>query len=339
MIIGDKKLIDLYPQAFEIAKGVNFKTDNFKLSQSLFRELATKTKFGSSKKEDKERAIGEHKALCAREGRTFNVTDVRLEGIYSHSTFKNYLQVGGRFLEYLDQNDLKAINITRAVDRYGLEYLKDMEDRGLSPYSILQAKSCLGKIAGKELDFSISKEREVTKGRSESVRGRTFNEELNRDLVVIAKGTGARRGDLERLEPKNFVKQGDICIGVNFLGSKGGRDRYTPILPEYQREISKIVAEKELAGKEKIFDNVNSHANIHAYRREYCQSLYKALSEDKSYRDKLTKDYESKGKEMSVTKEEYKTRDGQTFDRQSLLIASQALGHNRLDVIPKSYFK
>lgn len=331
--------MELYPQACKIAKGVNFRTDNFKLSQSLFRELAKKTAFGRSKKEDKEATIERHRALCAREGKAFNLTDVRLEGIYSHSTFKNYLQVGGRFLEYLDQNDLKAKNITRAVERYGVEYLKSLEDREVSPYTILQAKSCLGKITGKELDFSISKEREVTKGRSESLRGRTFSEEQNKDLISIAKGTGGRRGDLERLEPKDFVKQGDICIGVNFEGSKGGRSRYTPILPEYQKEISKIVTDRELSGKKKIFDRVNSHANIHAYRREYCQSLYKELLKDKGYRDRLVRVYENRGKDMSITKEEYKTRDGRVFDRQSLAIASQALGHNRLDVIPKSYFK
>lgn len=339
MIIADKKLLELYPKACDIAKGVNFNTKNFKLSQSLFRELTEKTRFGQSKKDAKERAIGEHKAFCNRQGETFRLMDVRLEGIYSTNTFKNYLQVGGRFLEYLDKEGLKARTISQAVNKYGTQYLRDMEDRGLSPYSVLQAKSFMGKVLGREIDYTIAKDKEPTKGRSESLRGQTFREDLNRDLVSLAKGTGARRGDLESLKVENFIKRGDICIGVEFKGSKGGRDRYTPILPEYQKEISRLVADRELLGKEKIFDKVNSHANIHAYRREYCKSLYLKCINDKEYKDKLVSDYESRGKEMTITKEEYKTRDGRTFDRQSLAIASQALGHNRLDVIPKSYFQ
>lgn len=340
LIVGDKTLIKLYPQAFNIAKGVNFNTKNFKLSQSLFRELATRTEFGASKKLAKEKAINEHKDLCSKEGRAFNLTDVRLPGIYSHSTFKNYLQVGGRFLEYLDREDLTAKNITRAVERYGLDYLRDMEDRGLSPYTVLQAKAFMGKIINKEMDYKIRLEKDPTKGRSESVRTRTFREDLNKDLVAIAKGTGGRRGDLEKLTTRDFVKRGDVCVGVEFKDSKGGRDRYAPILPKYQKEISKIIIDRELQGKDRVFDAVNSHANIHSYRRLYCQELYRECVSNRQYRDDLVNLYKSKEKEMSGrNKEDYNTRDGRSFDRQSLFVASQALGHNRLDVIPRNYFK
>lgn len=339
VIIADKKLLELYPKACKIAKEMNFNTRDFKLSQSLFRDLVHKTHFGESKKVAKERAIGEHRAFCNRHGQAFRLTDVRLEGIYSTNTFKNYMRVGGRFLEYLDREGLKARTIEQAVKRYGTQYLRDMEDRGLSPYSVLQAKSFMGKVLGREVDYTIAKEKDPTKGRSESVRGRTFSEDLNRGLVALARGTGARRGDLESLKVEDFVKRGDVCIGVDFKGSKGGRDRYTPILPEYQKEISRLVAERELLGKEKVLDNVNSHANIHAYRREYCKALYLKCSKDKDYRDSIAREYKARGKDLSITKEEYKTRDGRTFDRESLSIASQALGHNRLDIIPKNYFQ
>lgn len=340
LIIGDKTLMKLYPQAFNIAKGVNFNTKNFKLSQSLFRELATRTEFGTSKKLEKEKAIQEHKDLCNKEGKAFNLTDVRLPGIYSHSTFRNYLQVGGRFLEYLDREGLTAKNIMSAVERYGVDYLKDMEDRELSPYTVLQAKAFMGKVLDREMDYKIKSEKDPTKGRSESVRTRTFREDLNKDLVTIAKGTGGRRGDLEKLTTRDFVKRGDVCVGVEFRGSKGGRDRYAPILPKYQKEITKIVIDRELQAKDRLFDTINNHANIHSYRRLYCQELYRECVNDKRYRDDLIKLYKSREKEMSGrNKEDYNTRDGRSFDRQSLFVASQALGHNRLDVIPRNYFK
>ena len=332
-----------FPDAFDIAKDIYMKGD-FRLQQSLYANLANRTKFGESKKSAKERAIQEHRERCAERGESFSITDVRLEGIYSHSTFENYLKVGGRFIEYLDREDLSARNIQQAINRYGVDFLRSMEDRGQSDYSIAQAKSCLGKLVDREIDFKTSKqrEREITKGRSESVRTRTFNEERNKDLVTIARATGGRRGDLERLRTEDFVRDKGIVVGVEFHGSKGGRDRYSPILPEHQGAVTAIVTELERTNQEQVFETVNSHANIHAYRREYAQSLYNTCVEDKGYKEHLIKTYESKGYSMSEfdrSREEYKTRDGRVFDRASLFIASQGLGHNRLDIIPNNYFK
>lgn len=342
MYINDELRIK-YPDAFNIAKDIDIK-GNFGLQQSLYHNLANRTKFGESKKTAKDRAIQEHRERCAERGDSFNVTDVRLDGIYSHSTFENYLKVGGRFLEYLDREDLNARSIEHAVKRYGVEFLKDMEDRGLSDYSIAQAKSCLGKIIDREIDFKCSKqqEREITKGRSESVRTRTFNEERNKDLVTIARATGGRRGDLEKLRTEDFVRDKGIVVGVDFHGSKGGRDRYSPILREYQGAVTAIVTELERTKQEQVFETVNSHANIHSYRREYAQSLYNTCVEDPGYKQELLKIYESKGYQMSdfdKAREEYKTRDGRVFDRASLFVSSQGLGHNRLDIIPNNYFK
>lgn len=340
MIIGDKTLLGKYPQASEIAKGVNFVTRDFKLQQSLFRTLAEKTVFGRSKKADKEEAMEKHRLKCQETGKAFRIVDVKLEGIYSHSTFKNYLQVGGRFLEYLDKNDLKARTIDHAIKKYGVEYLKDMEKRGVSPYTILQAKSFMCKI--RQIEYEVKTKKDPEKGRSESVRSRSFSEERNKDLVEIARATGGRRSDLERLETKDFIKRGNVCVGVRFEGSKGGRDRFSPILPNHQKEVSRIVSQRELQGKDKLFEKVNSHANIHSYRREYAKEIYKACNEDRSLRDYILRDYEAKGftmKPKDLQEPIYRTRDGIDYDRKSLFITSQSLGHNRLDVVTNNYFK
>lgn len=335
-IAGNTKAIEIASNTYVGGSG--------RLQQSLLKELAAKTKFGEDKKTAKDRAIEEHRAFCREQNEPFRITDVKLDGIYSHSTFKNYLSVGGRFLDYVDQNNLQARNIVDCVRKHGTDYLQSLEDRGLSTYTVGQAKACLSKIIGKELDYKLPPQHahEITKGRQMSERCSLFNEDKNRELVEIARATGGRRSDLEKLRVGDFVREKGIITGVEFKDSKGGRDRYSPILPEHQKEVTKIVNEMERQGRDQAFDEINSMANIHSYRREYCREVYRKCQNDHSYRENLLKKYESKGfsmNEKDKAKEDYWASDGRTFNRQSLFISSQALGHNRLDIIPRNYFK
>lgn len=339
MYIYDRKLAAQHPQAAALTENIGDNLKNKNLGQSLFRQLCNKERFGHSKIADKKQAVKDYKEECKTEGKSFRYTDVRLDGIYSYSTFKNYFRVGVRFIEYATEQGFKGKSIEKAVERYGKDYIRDMEARGLSTHSMAQAKSFMGKILGKELDIEVKKG-EPEKGRTVSQRVSLFREDLNKDLVTIAKGTGGRRSDLERLEVKNFIRDKGIVVAVRFEQSKGGRDRISPILPQYQKDITNIVAERERTGQEKVFDRVNSMANIHAYRREYARDLYNYCNSNKDYKERMLDMYRAEEKTLPRTyNEEYKAKDGRVFDRESLFVSSQALGHNRLDVICNSYFK
>lgn len=345
MFIEEKTLkkISDRTKAVEIAQNTNIKGARH-LQQSLVKELALQTKFGEDKHKAKAQAIEAHKAECERKGEPYRIVNVKLEGIYSHSTFENYLKVGGRFLDYMDKNDLQARNVIDAIRKYGVDYLKSLEDRGLSVYTIGQAKAFMTKVTGKEVDYKTDPQhaQDITKGRDVSKRFALFSEDKNRSLVTIARATGGRRSDLEKLEVKDFIREKGIIVGVEFNNSKGGRDRYSPILPEYQKEVTKIVNEWERTGQTKAFDKVNSMMNVHAYRREYCRELYNYCSNNKDYREQLLKTYKTYDHEMTRKDKKidtYKTNDGREFSRASLFISSQALGHNRLDIIPRNYFK
>lgn len=340
LFIADPKACIKYPKAFEIATSVPYSNKNIDLSNSLFGHLAKKTHFGESRGHAKEAAIKAHRAECERLGKPFNLTDVRVEGIYSHSTFENYMKAGSRFIGWIDDKGYNVKAIDLAVKRYGVEYLKSLEDRGLAPSTIEQAKAFMGKIRGKEIDFKVTKSQEPTKGRTLSERACSFKEENHPDLALIARATGGRRADLERLEIENFKERNGIVYAVEFKGSKGGRDRLSPILPTYQKEVTAFVTEKKRLGEHKAFEKVNSKANIHAYRRLYAQEVYKYGVDHKSWLKEQIKALQ--GQKHSLPKdykEEYKCRDGRTFDREALFVASQGLGHSRLDVITNNYFK
>lgn len=330
-------------QAVDIASRVIIQGDRG-LQQSLLTTLTKQTRFGEDKHKEKARATEKHREYCKANDKPFRIVDVKLKGIYSHSTFENYLRVGGRFLGFLEKENLDAKDIKDAVKKHGIKYLESLENRGLSTYTIGQAKSFMGRITGKEIDFQLPPQRaeEITKGRDISRRFGQFREDLNRDLITIAKATGGRRSDLEKLEIKNFVREKGVITGVYFLNSKGGRDRFSPILPNHQQAVTKLVNEWEREGREKAFNTVNSMANVHSYRREYARELYDYCEKNSIYREQMIDKYRAEGHTMTardVRTPDYNTNDGRTFNRESLFITSQGLGHNRLDIVPRNYFK
>lgn len=342
-LIIDKETREKHPGACQIAESL--KLENTKLNKRLFYTLVSREKFGRSRKYDKDQAIKFEREKARREGRSFNVTDVRLRGIYSHSTFKNYMRVGARFNEWVLEKGYKANSTEQAIRRYGIEYLESLENRGLSLHTVAQAKSFMGKMLDREIDYKIPPLRgeDATKGRAMSERFRGFDEVRNADLVLIAKATGGRRGDLEKLTTDDFIREKGIITGVEFKQSKGGRDRFSPILPKYQKEVTKLINERERALKDtynkEIFERIHSKANIHSYRREYARELYKECENNKSYRDYLIEQYKQRKHIYNGNKDLYKTKDGNEYDRKSLFVTSQSLGHNRLTVVTNNYFK
>lgn len=337
------KQIEGNGQAVSIASRVIIQGDRG-LQQSLLKTLTKQTRFGEDKHQEKTRAMAKHRAYCEAHDQPFRIVDVKLKGIYSHSTFENYLRVGGRFLGYLEKQNLDARDIKDAVKKHGIKYLESLENKGLSVYTIGQAKSFMGRITGKEIDFQLPPQHaeDITKGRQVSERFNQFREDLNRELVEIAKATGGRRSDLEKLEVKNFIREKGIVTGVYFEQSKGGRDRFSPILPAHQQAVTKIVNEWERQEREKAFDKVNSMANVHSYRREYARELYDYCEKNSLYREQILDKYKAEGHTMTardIKTPDYNTNDGRTFNRESLFITSQGLGHNRLDIVPRNYFK
>ena len=113
---------------------------------------------------------------------------------------------------------------------------------------------------------------------------------------------------------------------VRIRNGKGGKERFVPIFAKDKKELTEIINTFKIAGDKKVFGKLPSHYDNHFYRGEYAKRAYKKFARPiRNIRDK---------KEVYYCREE---RKGDAFDRNAMLITSQFLGHNRVDVIARHY--
>ena len=106
-------------------------------------------------------------------------------------------------------------------------------------------------------------------------------------------------------------------------GSKGGRERYAPIIGDKDLVIRLC----KQAEDGKVLEKIPSGADIHSYRRDYATAIYQQ---------------HARPLEQLTAKEKYYCRGdrkGEVFDRAAMRIASTALGHGRIAVIAGHYLK
>lgn len=90
-------------------------------------------------------------------------------------------------------------------------------------------------------------------------------------------------------------------------------------------EIELVQRMCQEAGDSRVWPHVPSSADIHSYRADYCKRVY--LKHARSVDQIPSADkYYCRG-----------DRRGVILDRAAMLVASQALGHNRIDVIASHY--
>lgn len=309
--------------------------------ENLFHtNLKDKISFGQSKHADK-----------VNQNLTFGESTYK---IYSYSTYNTYLKECVAYAKWLREE--KGINKTDDINKteqYSREYLQNRLDSGMSIYTIKMERAALGMLYEKKIDFElpIRDSKNITRSRRQVEGDKHYSENGKyRDVFTIARATGGRRSDLSRLTVNSFVER-DGHLYVQFQQSKGGRDRLTYIRSEYEQEIRDIIQRTKESGKERIFDKIPNKIDIHSYRREYCQGLYMEIKDNLELRDDILKNYPPR-REYKTQKDKdgnsytqeiksifYKDRDGNIYDRDTIYVCSQCLGHNRLDVSITHYLK
>ena len=136
-----------------------------------------------------------------------------------------------------------------------------------------------------------------------------------------------RRSEIACLTGNSLVERDGKYYIYAHKGTKGGKVRFAPIVAEKGLE-SEIVAKMRECGEGKVFDHIPNGADVHGYRSDYATSLYR-MNE---------RDFETVKKSGDVY---YCRRDraGEWLDRQAMRITSEALGHNRIDVIAGNYLR
>lgn len=277
---------------------------------SLIRQvkdvLDSLAKFGESKHEEKERKKFEAKALGVK-----GWNPARVDGIYSIVTMQTYRRECIAFVEWAKKE--YSCRFLDQCKTYVGQYLVNKIDSGNSAWSVQTVRSALRKLyqnqnLANNVQIPIRRKDEIKRSRSEKPMDKKFSPERNRDLVDFCKATGLRRHELKALRVIDVYYNGDR-LQVDVHQGKGGRPRSVPVLKQFENRVMDIISSKNLEGQ--VFDRIPVRADIHGYRREYAASYYKELS----------------GKEFNPKDK----------DKDAMLLVSNALGHNRLDVITRNY--
>lgn len=166
--------------------------------------------------------------------------------------------------------------------------------------------------------------RDIKRSRQQATRDKDFSLENknNADLITFCQCTGLRRSELQELHGSDLTADGNYLHVTR--NTKGGRWRMAPIVGT-PAEIAMVQQMCRTAADGRVWLHVPGSADIHSYRANYCQRVY--LQHARSVDQIPPADrYYCRG-----------DRKGVVLDRPAMLLASQALGHNRIDVIASHY--
>ena len=253
----------------------------------------------------------------------------------------------------------------------------DKNGNHLSAWTITLERESLGKLYGIKPDdpnFFQAPQRhreDIKRSRGDAVRDRHFSEKNNDEFVKFCRGTGCRRNIMEKLEGRDLITREEIEKEITEIKAKevpsteeskhlvvlkdaidqfpdqdyflhhrkdkGGRERYSPIIGDNKKQI--IDRMRATALDEKVWQHVPGNADIHGYRGEYATSIYKMYARPI---EEIPYDRTNKGTGKRFQSGVYtcrKDESGKKLDKEAMLKASKALGHNRLEVVANNYIR
>ena len=243
--------------------------------------------------------------------------------IYSWSTYRNYRKWVDIFLNYCKKHG-KPTDL-QSCKEYVNPWLQDMINRNLSAWTIGLAKASVVKLFDCPSDDFITPPKRHRADIKRSRQAVDMDGRIKADwepLIEFCKATGLRRHELEKLQGS------DLCYvnGSPYLSvkGKGGRVRTAPIVGNAE-DVQEVVNKCLTSGDGLVWPDVPKKLDIHSYRAEYAQTVYKT---SRRPLDSL------QGHELYYCRGD---RQGVAYDRQALLTASQALGHDRVSVVAEHY--
>ena len=296
--------------------------------------------------------------------------------IFSFNTYQTYWKHTKYFLKYIKEVHPECTTL-KSAKKYVNEWLQLRTDQGLSAWTIQTEAKALSKLYGIQPDdegyFKPPKRNreDIKRSRGDRVRDRHFSEENNDELVKFCKGTGLRRSELMELRGKDLVTRAQIEDEIARLNAlpagersaaadkrlemlqdtrlfdeeyfthvrngKGGRERLSPIIGRFAGQI--IGRIRETPAEEKVWQYVNTNADIHGYRAEYATAIYKTHA--RPIQD-IPYDRVHRGTGRRYKSEVYTCRKdeaGKKLDKAAMLVCSKALGHNRISVVADNYIR
>ena len=260
--------------------------------------------------------------------------------IYMDNTVNQYHKHWDDYCNSMQRAGYKVNgHVPRTLDEaagYMTQYIAELKARPgsrpgttFSAWSVRAYFSASAKVLGlsaSDSDYNLPTRRraDITRSRGAAARDGHFSEARNAELVEFCRATGLRnRKELQQVKGTDLVDLGGGRYGVRVHG-KGGRWRDAPIYgtPE---QVGSVVDRMRSSGSGLVWSHVPSAADVHAYRADYACRVYQAHARPL--------------REIPPA-ERYHCRGdlkGRTYDRKAMAVASQALGHTRLNVIASHY--
>lgn len=294
------------------------------LKNEIKKTLKSKEKFGESKH-------------SAKQNNTMK------DGIFSLNTAKMYNRECQKFADYVIKQHGNAKLSVAESRKYAADYMKQGIENGVSPYTLQMQRSALSKLygcTGNDIcDLPARHRADITRSRNHtivspqtgkiiknpSVRAGHFSEKNNAEIVTFCRSTGLRRSELESLtgDQLEVTEDGNAYIHLDGYQCKGGRPRVVPVIGNVDLAITLC----QNAGRGKVFERVPQAMDVHSYRSEYAVAIYNQYARPL---DELER------KEKYYCRAELK---GVVYDREAMLMASKALGHNRISIIAEHYLR
>lgn len=292
--------------------------------------------------------------------------------IYSFNTYQTYWKHTKYFINWVEKNYPECTTL-RSAQKHVNEWLQERTDQGLSAWTIQTEAKALGKLYGITPDdpkYFKPPERnrvDIQRSRGDKVRDAHFSEKNNDELIKFCKGTGLRRSELSQLTGSDLVTKDEINSRIEQLEGKavlsqsdksqlgilkdaqafnseyfthvrcgkGGRERISPIIGKNADQIVERI--RNTNPDEKVWKHINSNADIHGYRGAYATEIYKEYARD--IKD-IPYDKINKGTGRPYQSQVYHCRKdeaGKKLDKSAMVLASKALGHNRIEVVANNY--
>lgn len=242
--------------------------------------LQKQQRFGQSKHTDKKKL----KAEAKKNGTPVN----QIKGIYSTTTYKNYCDVVGRYINWIMENHRNDVNHYLDCQKYASEWLQAQEDKNLSAWSIRMYGAALacsfGGLSLNELNYNFPerKRADVHRNRFDNLEG-VFRSKRQQDAYKILIATGCRRAEILRLRKEDFRKQLDKCGNETgnlevYKRGKGGVKRWCLVNPEYTDFVTEFLKTSntfKIHNEDRLFMEQDiTKKGIHSCRAIYACNLY-----------------------------------------------------------------
>lgn len=247
------------------------------LKKQVCDKLYSLQRFGQSKMIAKSQFLDQARAAGLR-----GWIPINLPGIYSIETMQSYRKESIAFTDWVKEHH--GVKYLDDAKQHVSDYLRHRMELGHSAWSLKLVRSALRKLYGdpslaSDVSLPARRKIDIKRSRFPVAMDKEFSVTRNRDLVDFAKAAGLRRHEVQNVMVKDVrVLDGKMFVFVP--QGKGGKMRSVPVLESMVGRVQEITQGKEQDSF--LFERIPVRADVHGYRREYAQDLYKEKLENES---------------------------------------------------------